>query len=90
MSRKHSEAMLRLKKSISSCSNVFVTNFLCLYYGFLWGKCKDLQKKGLVNQFFCLGAVATTKVRENGLPIKILHENDLLVYQGMSTVVPEN
>ena len=82
--------MLRLKKSINSCSNVYITNSLCPYYQFLWGKCKDLQRKGLINQVFCLGAVVTIKVRENGPPIKIFHENDLLVYQEMTRAVPEN
>ena len=50
----------------------------------LYHKCKDLQRKGLINQVFCLGAVVTIKVRENGPPIKIFHENDLLVYQEMT------
>ena len=82
--------MLRLKKSINLCSNVYITNSLCPYYQFLWGKCKDLQRKSLINQVFCLGAVVTIKVRENGPPIKIFHENDLLVYQEMTRAVPEN
>ena len=86
---KHSEAMLRLKKLINSRSNVYITNSLCPYYRFLWGKCKDLQRKALINEAFCLGAVDTIKVRENGPPIKIFHENDLLVYQEMTSAVPE-
>ena len=90
VNRKHSEAMLRLKKSINSRSNVYKTNSLCPYYCFLWGKCKDLQRKGSINQVFCLGAVVTTKVRENGPPIKIFHESNLLFYQNMSVAVPEN
>ena len=32
--------------------------------------------------FFCLGAIVTIKVSENGPPDKIYHENDLKVYQG--------
>ena len=90
INRKHSEAMLHFKKSINLCSNIYITNSLCPYYWFLWGKCKDLQRKGLINQVFCLGAVVTIKVRENGPPIKIFHENDLLVYQEMTGAVPEN
>ena len=90
VNRKHSEVMLRLKRSINSRSNVYIANSLCLYYRFLRGKCKDLQRKGLINQAFCLGAVVTIKVRENGPPIKIFHESDLLVYQDMSAKVPEN
>ena len=61
VNRKHSEAMLRLKKSINSCSNIYITNSLCPYYRLLWGKCKDLQRKGLISQVFCLGAVVTLK-----------------------------
>ena len=72
VNRKHSEAMLCLKKSINSCNNIHITNSLCPYYCFLWGKCKDQQRKGLINQVFCLSAVATIKVSENGSPIKIL------------------
>ena len=78
--RKHSEAMLHFKKSIYSSSNVYITNSLCPYYRFFWGKCEHLQRKGLIKQVLRLGAAVTTKVRENGPPIKIFHENDLLVY----------
>ena len=44
VNKKHSEAMLRLKKLINSPSNVYITNSLCPYYHFLWGNCKDLQR----------------------------------------------
>ena len=30
----------------------FVTHLLCPYYRFLWGKCKDLQRKGRISQVF--------------------------------------
>ena len=43
VNRKHSEDVLRLKKIISSCSKVFISNSLCPYYHYLWNKCKDLQ-----------------------------------------------
>ena len=46
------------------------------YYRFLWGTCKNLQGKGLINQAFCLSVVVTFTVRENGPQIKILHEDD--------------
>ena len=49
VNRKHSETMLLLKKIVNSRSNVYGTNFLCPYYRFLWGKCKQLQRKGLIN-----------------------------------------
>ena len=65
-------------------------NSLYPYYCFPWGKCKDLQRMDLIKQVFCLGAVVTIKVRENGFPIKIFYENDLLVYQEIATAVPEN
>ena len=81
VNRKHSEAMLQRKKDINSKNKVFVTHSLCPYYRFLWGKCKDLQRKGRISQVFCLGAVVTIRVTENSPAIKILHERDLMVYQ---------
>ena len=81
VNRKHSEAILQQKKDINSKNKVFVTNSLCPYYCFLWGKCKDLQRKGRISQVFCLGAVVTIRVTENSPAIKILHERDLMVYQ---------
>ena len=82
VNRKHSGDMLRLKKIISSRSKVFISNSLCPYYRYLWGKCKDLQRRGIFNQVFCLGAVVTIRASENGPPVKIYRENDLKVYQG--------
>ena len=87
VNRKHSEVMFCLK---TSRSNVYITNSLCLYYRFLWGKCEKLHRKGLINQVFCLRAVVTIKVRESCPPIKILYESDLLVHQEVSEVVLEN
>ena len=81
VNRKHSEAMLQQKKDINSKNKVFLTHSLCPYYRFLWGKCKDMQRKGRISQFFCLGAVVTIRVTENSPAIKILHERDLMVYQ---------
>ena len=78
VNRKHSEDML--KKIVSSGSKVFISNSLCPYYRYLWGKCKDLQWRGIFNQVFCLGAVVNKKVSENGPPVKIYHETDLKVY----------
>ena len=43
VNRKHSEDMLRSKKTISSHSKVFISDSLCPYYHYLWGKCKGLQ-----------------------------------------------
>ena len=50
--RKHSEAMLQRKKDINQKSKVFVSHSQCPYYRFLWGKCKELQRKGRINQVF--------------------------------------
>ena len=52
VNRKLSEAMLQRKKDINSKNKVFVTYSLCPYYRFLRGKCKDLQRKGRINQVF--------------------------------------
>ena len=82
VNRKRSEDVLRLKKIIRSCSTVFISNSLCPYYRYLWGKCKDLQQRGIFNQVFCLGAVVTIKVSENGPIVKIYHQNNLKIYQG--------
>ena len=81
LNRKRSEDVLRLKKIISSRSKVFISNSLCPYYRYLWGKCKELQRRGIFSQVFCLGAVVTIKVSENGPLVKIYHENDLKIYQ---------
>ena len=81
---KHSEAMLQHKKDIKQKSKVFVSHSLCPYYRFLWGKCKELQRKGRINQVFCLGAIVTVRITENSPAIKILHEKDLLVCQECS------
>ena len=43
VNRKHSKDVLWLKKIISSLSKIFISNLLCPYYHYLWGKCKDLQ-----------------------------------------------
>ena len=79
--QKHSQATLQRKKDINSKNKVFVTYWLCTYYRFLWGKFKDLQRKGRISQVFCLGAVVTIRVTENSPAIKILHARDLMVYQ---------
>ena len=66
VNRRHSEDMLQLKKIISSRSKVFISNSLRPYCRYLRGKCKDLQRSGIFNQVFCLGAVVTRKASENG------------------------
>ena len=84
VNRKDSELMLRSKKSISSKSKVHITNSLCPYCRYIWGKCKDLQRKGKLSQVFCLGAVVTIRVTENSPPLKILHKKDVMAIQECS------
>ena len=81
VNRKHCEATLQRKKDINIKSKVFVSHLLCPYYWYLWGNCKDLQRKGRISQSFCLEAVVTIRITENSAAIKILHEKDLMVYQ---------
>ena len=81
VNRKHSEATLQLKKDINKKSKVFVNHSLCSYYQLLWGKSKELQRKGRINQVFCLGAVVTVKITKNSPAIKTLHEKHLIVCQ---------
>ena len=52
VNRKNSEAMLQRKKDINSKNKVCVTHSVCPYYCFLWGKCKDLQRKGKISHVF--------------------------------------
>ena len=81
VNRKHSEATLWHKKDINQKSKVFVSHSLCRYYQFLWGKCKELQRKGQINQVFCLGDIVMVRITENSPAIRILHEKDLVVCQ---------
>ena len=76
VNRKHPEALLRNKKTISSKDfshlnvhgKVFVSVSLCPYYRFIWGKCKDLQRRGKIYQVFCLGGTIAVKVTERSPP----------------------
>ena len=52
VNRKLSEAMLQRKRDINQKNKVFVSHSLCPYYRFLWGQCKELQRKGRINQAF--------------------------------------
>ena len=78
VNRKHSKLMLFSKKSVSSKSKVDISHSLCPYYRYIWGKCKDLQKESKVSQGFSLEVVVTIRVTENGSPMKILQEKDLM------------
>ena len=90
VNRKHSKLMLRSKKSISSKSKVYIIHLLCPFYHYIWGNCKDLQRKGKVSQVFCLGAVVTIRVTENAPPppppLKILHKKDVMLFKNSPTM----
>ena len=85
VNRKHSESLLYKKKSISSrdfsniniSSKIFLYVSLCPYYRFIWGKCKDLQRRGKIYQVFCLGRTVSVKLSESGNPLKISHVTDI-------------
>ena len=66
-------------------NRVFITMSLWTYYGYIWGKSKDLQRQGQVNHVFCLGAVVCIKLFENGGPIRLDHMNDIPESQSEST-----
>ena len=65
---------------INQKSKLFLSHSLCPYC-LLWGKCKELQRKGQVNQVICRGAVVMIRITENCPAIKIFHEKDLMLCQ---------
>ena len=69
------------KKGINKKSKVFACHSLCPYYQCLWGKCKESQINGWVNQVLCSEATVTVRITDNSPAIKILDEKDLIVYQ---------
>ena len=91
---KHSEALLRDKKRISSKNfnhfnvpnKVFVSVSLCSCYRYIWGKCKDLQRQDQVNHVFCLGGVVCIKLSENVSPIELYHMNVIPDFPSESSV----
>ena len=87
INRKHPEAMLRNKRSISNKDfshlnvhgKVFVSVSLCPYYRYIWGKsAKTCKKRGKISQVFRLGSTIAVKVTERSSARKIFHECDLL------------
>ena len=86
INRKHSEALLRNENPISSKDfshlnvhgKIFVSVSLCPYYRYIWGKRKDLQRRGKMYQVFCLGGTIAVKVTECSSARKIFHECDIL------------
>ena len=86
VNRKYPEVLLRNKKSINSKDfshlnvhgKVFVSVSLCLYHRYIWGKCKDQQRRGKIYQDFCLRGTISVKVAECRRARKIFHECDIL------------
>ena len=78
--------MPRNKKSVSNKDfshlnvhgKIFVSVSLCPQYQYIWGKCKDLQRRWKIYQVFCLGGTVAVKVTECSSAKKELHECDLL------------
>ena len=52
---------------------MLVSVSLCLYYQFIWGKCKDLQRRGRIHQLFCLGGTVSVKLSKSRNPVKNCH-----------------
>ena len=44
---------------------------------FIWGKCKDLQRRRKIHQVFCVVGTVSVKLCKNGNPIKISHVTDI-------------
>ena len=86
VNRKHLQTLLQNKKIISSKDfshlnvhgNVFVSVSLCPYYRYIWGKCKDLQRRGKIYQVFCRGGTIAVQVIERKSAREIFHECDIL------------
>ena len=47
-------------------------------------KLTEMLHDSKVNQVFCIGAVVTDTVTENGPPMKVFHEQDLMALQEFS------
>ena len=85
VNRKHPEAFLRNKKSISSKDfshlnghgKVFFSVSLFPYYRYICGKCKGLQRRGKIYKVFCLGCTTGVKVTKFSGARKIFHERDI-------------
>ena len=67
-------------------NKIFISVFLCPYYRYIWGECKDTQKQGHVNHVFCLGGAVCTKLFKNGTPIKLYHMNDIPDFPSESSI----
>ena len=56
---------------------VYVNLTLCPYYCYLWGRCKDLQRRKMIQHIFCLESAVAIKWTNQSLPLKIYHDSDI-------------
>ena len=85
VSRKHAESILSKNFTLSSTdfsrlninNKIYVNPSLCPYYRYLWGRCKDLQRRKMIRHVFCLGSVLAIKLTDQSLPLKIYHNSDI-------------
>ena len=92
VNRKHAESILSKRFTLSSTdfsrlninNKVYVNPSLCPYYRYLWGRCKDLQRRKMIHHVFYLGSVVAIKLTDQSLPLKIYHDSDILYSQSDS------
>ena len=85
VNRKDAESIMSKKFTLSSTdfsrlninNKVYVNPSLCPYYRYLWGRCKDLQRRKMMHHVFCLGSVVAIKLTDQSLPLKIYHDSDI-------------
>ena len=85
VNRKDAESIMSKKFTLSSTdfsrlninNKVYVNPSLCPYYRYLWGRCKDLQRRKMIHHVFCLGSVVAIKLTDQSLPLKIYHNSDI-------------
>ena len=93
VNRKLAESILSKKFTLSSTDfsrlniNNKVNNVnlsLCPYYHYLWGRCKDLQRRKMIHHVFCLGSVVAINLTVQSLPLKIYQNSDIPYSQSNS------
>ena len=47
------------------------------YYRYIWGQCKDLQRRKIIHHVFCQGSVVTIKITDQSLLLKIYYDGDI-------------
>ena len=92
VNRKLAESILSKKFTLSSTdfsrlninNKVYVNPSLCPYYRYLWGRCKDLQRRKMIHHVFCLGSVVAINLTVQSLPLKIYQNSDIPYSQSNS------